>query len=328
MNDRNESDTAPHCDQKDTLGNRGQPVGLIKSLTIGLCVSTGLALVLVALTGLTGGRSPAERAATSLAMPIGMLWLSLLAAAVACRKRHQRRMAAVFLLAWLSVGVMFNGRVAGWFLRSMEHPAASNSIMSEDSPLKDAELKAVVLLGGYAGENRYGVPELGTDGQRLMLAAQLWHAGKTKTIICTGSGAEGAMAPSMIGRQMLVSIGVPNNVIFEVPGLNTAAEMQNLEQFFNDPPKNWLAKIGDEPTAHQTGFPTSEQTIGLVTTAVHLSRAMRLAETRSLEFMPLGCRFNGRPPGAFSGRELIPTASAGKAFAIALKEWLAGLVGR
>ncbi|MCA9136268.1 MAG: YdcF family protein [Planctomycetales bacterium] len=329
------TDTTSSCDQKDTSNAPAKQVGLIKALLIGMCGSALIVLTLVTLTGVIGGRSPAERAATSLAMPVATLWLFVFAFAIANLLRGHRMSATVLLAVWLFVGVTFNGRFASAFLRSMEHPEASNSMIGAESPLTQSPLQAVVLLGGYAGENRYGVPELGIDGQRLMLAAQLWYAGKTRTIICTGTGAEGGSDPSRIGRQMLVSIGVPDDVIFEVPGLNTAGEMQSLDAFFRDPPKSWLGKIGSrgagegqDNVSGERGFRPSKETVGLVTTAVHLARAMRLAETHELEFLALGTNFSGAKAETFSARDLIPTAAGGKTFGIALKEWLAAWVGR
>ncbi len=311
--------------------------GFGKAVAIGAIGAGLLAVSLVAISGIHGGRSPAERAATSLAMPVALFWLLLFAAAITCLVRRRVPLAALFAIAWLTVGITFNGSVAGRFLRSLEYPAASDPAASLESTLD-----AVVLLGGYAADNRFDVPELGYDGQRLLFAAQLWHAGKTKTLISTGTAIGDARDPSLIGRELLTSIGVPDHVIFEVPGVNTDAEMVNLKAFFENPPDDWLELVdrargksepGPQSGGHSRGpaNPPSiagGKSIGLVTSAVHLSRAMRLADKRGLVFTPLGCDFNGRPASRFEPRDLIPSADAGKTFAVAFKEQLARIVGR
>lgn len=290
---------------------------------MGIGCSGLLAVSLIVAAGMEGGRSPAERAATSLVMPVAMLWLFCFSAAITSWLLRSRRLALLFVLIWLTISVTFNGSVAGKFLQSMELPFESDPLSSLES-----NLDAVVLLGGYAGDNRFGVPELNSVGQRFLLAAQLWHAGKTSTLICTGTGTSGGRDPSVLARELLLSVGVPNQVIFEVPGVNTAAEMAALESFLENPPKEWIERIGHAKTPIETGFAPPVTKIGLVTTAVHLSRAARLAEQRGLEFVPLGCCFQGKPSAGLWARDLIPSAGAGRTFAIALKEWLAELVGR
>lgn len=310
-----------NCNQPDT--GRRVSVSLSKAILIGVGSAGLLSLVLVVWTGVTGGRSPAERAATTLVMPISAFWLFCFAGTITCWIRKHRLVALSFATLWLAISVTFNGYIAGRFLRAMEYPTTADPASSLSSPLD-----AVVLLGGYAMDNRYEVAELSCDGQRLLLAAQLWHSGKVKTLICTGTAIEDARDPSMIGRELLVSVGVPNEVIFEVPGVNTAAEMKSLEQFFESPPEPWLKQIQIPGGEIPEEFDPARASIGLVTTAVHLSRAMRLAADRDLRFTPLGCKFNGRPVKYFSPRQLIPDSGAGNSFAIALKEALARIVGR
>ncbi|MDV6032612.1 MAG: YdcF family protein [Phycisphaera sp. RhM] len=314
-----ESLEVPSHQQDRSLERRG--IG--KALVVGILAAGLLAVSLVALTGIQGGRSPAERAATSLAMPIALIWLLLFAGTIACFIRRRVPLATLFALAWLTVGIAFNGSVAGRFLRSLEYPAASDPAANLESTLD-----AVVLLGGYAADNRFEVPQLGNDGQRLLFAAQLWHAGKTKTLISTGTATGDFRDPSLIGRELLTSIGVPDHVIFEVPGVNTDAEMVNLKAFFEDPPDQWLQLVGATRDKFSAGPQAGGPSIGLVTSAVHLSRAMRLANKRGLTFTPLGCDFNGRPAGRFEFRDLIPSSGAGRTFAVALKEQLARIVGR
>nr|WP_161501543.1 YdcF family protein [Rhodopirellula sp. SM50] len=318
MGSRDEASDPPGPPDSSATSN-----GWFKAWAVGIGAAGALALLLIVWTGVQGGRSPAERAATSLAMPVALIWLLLFAGMIANGIRKQTRLATLFGLAWLAVGITFNGSVAGRFLRSLEYPVASDPAANLESTLD-----AVVLLGGYAADNRFEVPQLGNDGQRLLFAAQLWHAGKTKTLISTGTATGDARDPSLIGRELLTSIGVPDHVIFEVSGVNTDAEMVHLKAFFEDPPDQWLQLVGATRDQFSAGPQAGGPSIGLVTSAVHLSRAMRLADKRGVTFAPLGCDFNGRPAGRFELRDLIPSSGAGKTFAVALKEQLARIVGR
>jgi uncharacterized SAM-binding protein YcdF (DUF218 family) len=112
--------------------------------------------------------------------------------------------------------------------------------------------------------------------------------------------------------ELLESVGVPTAVIFKVPGENTTQEMKGLKEFFANPP---------------TAFPKSGDT-ALMTSAFHMRRAMRLAKSHQLDLEPLPCGYRSGFFRRFSPRDMIPNADAASAFGTALKECLAGLVGR
>lgn len=299
----------------------GQP-RLLRAMLAGIAGAGVFALLLVVGSAIVGGKAFGERAATDLAMPVGATWLLLFAGAIASWMRGNRLVSMGFVVAWMGVGLAFNSPTAGYFKQSLSYPVSSDPADSLESPLD-----AVVLLGGYARINRLGVPELGGDGQRLLLAAQLWHSGKTKTLIVTGTGHLDVGDPADIGHDLLVSVGVPDDVIFKVPGENTAAEMGYLKAYFEAPPASWSEKISFQAPS-DSGFDTHQHSVGLVTSAIHMPRALRLAKTQDLQFTPIACRFDGAKPAGLNPRALIPSASAGWTFAEALKEWLAGLVGR
>ena len=311
-------------DPADSFDHSGRHRGWPLALLIGAAGAGSLAIGLVIWTGLVGGRAYGERAATDLAMPLGSLWLLLFAGAVASIWRGNRPLAAGFAIFWLILGIAFNGGVAGAFYDSLTYSTDSDPATALTSPLD-----AVVLLGGYARNNQFGVPELRHDGQRLMLAAQLWHAGKTKTVISTGTGHLGKGDPSAIGRELLVSIGVPGDAIFEIPGENTAAEMRGIREFLRSPPAAWLEVVSSPSGSDDDGRESvPPPRIGLVTSAMHMPRALRLAEGQELHFIAVPCCLGGAPPDRFNPKVFIPSAAAGQTFATALKEQLAALVGR
>ncbi len=319
--------------------------GWIQSIAIGLAAAAAVVSIIVSGTWLLGGKSLADRTLTDFAMPVGMLWLGLMVTWVAALMRRRWAFAAFAAALWLAVGVIGNRPLGGQIRQSVEYAATANPADTIDTPLD-----AVVLLGGYAWTNQFDVPELTGDGQRLMLAAQLWHTGKTKSIICTGTAHFGDRHPSKLGKQLLTSVGVPPEVIFLVPGVNTSGEMRGLKTFFAEPPERWVKLVSDageagvsaaeNPAKPDGALPTDPQaegagglklqkfSVGLVTSAYHLPRALRLAKAQQLNFLPLPCQLSGSPETRFNPQDLIPTAGGAKSMAKGIKEWLARLVGR
>lgn len=282
------------------------------------------AIFLCLATWIINGTSTAMRAATDLAMPVGLLWLAIFATAVAAFRFGDRRHFVAACLAFLVFGTLFNGRFAGSMMRNLEYPAQRHPL----DPHFDQYFDAVISLGGYASVNRFGVDEVGTDGMRMLLAAQIWNAGLTNRIICTGASPI-SDDPSVIGRRLLESIGVPGNAIIELGGENTSGEMKCIREFLDEAPAGWAAPLdGVTPKTSNAVDDGTGPKIGLITSAFHLPRAMRLARAAGLEFQPLPCVYSGSPTETFSPRVLIPNAAAGKSLAVVLKEMLARLLGR
>lgn len=260
----------------------------------------------VGLTYLMEGTTLATRTATALVMPAGLLWLISLGGMVWFALR--RIWAASLLMAFVGAIVFFTG--CGYFSSQMmamlEWP--------EQAPpaTKDQPLRTAVALGGGVSIGPNGNPELGLDGERIFSVAQLWHAGLTRSIIVTGATPEGRYNPCDVGRELLLTAGVPDEAIFRIKGENTTQEMQAMKDFLADPPP---------------GFP-SDGSIALVTSAFHMQRAMRLAKVQEIDFAPYPCAFRGSIYDGYAPSRWVPSSSSMSSFALALKENLAGLVGR
>jgi uncharacterized SAM-binding protein YcdF (DUF218 family) len=176
----------------------------------------------------------------------------------------------------------------------------------------------------------------------------MWHAGKVDRIICTGTAKPhtppmvdfglrfdaaagfGESDPAEIGREILVALGVPPSRIIRSGGQNTTAEIQHLAAWLNDPPGAFLAPVTGDGESRDFQPVASPQAIrlGLITSAFHLPRAVRLAKARQLDFTPipadsLVASRNDRGIGI-----CVPTASAGDHVAKIMKEWLARILGR
>lgn len=269
-----------------------------------------------------GGRALAERCATDFVMPTGFLWLAMLTGAITFWKMRRTLAAVICAMVFVFLLTFFNSMIAGVFYRTTELELSENPMLQVTEPLD-----AVVLLGGYAVRNQFGEAQVNADGERLVTVAKLWYSGKTRTIICTGTAHMGDSHPSVLGRELLVSLGVPDEIIFEIPGENTSQEMQSMKTFLGDPPATWLKHVGSTDEAATTESQDSSRRLGLVTSSYHIKRALRLAETQGIEFTPIPCGFSSSD-NDWTPRQLIPNASAGSKMASVCKTFLASLVGR
>ncbi len=102
------------------------------------------------------------------------------------------------------------------------------------------------------------------------MAAELYHQGLTKELITTGQITEGVSDlvpdPSEQTRIIWTKLNIPPNVIRKIGGRNTYEEMQNLK-------KIWPELAGKR--------------IGILTSALHLPRAVRLSRAQGLEMTPI-----------------------------------------
>ncbi len=244
-----------------------------------------------------------QRSLVNLVMPIGLSWA--IAFWLGCRWwiRRQYRLAMSAMMAFALLSVLFNPYLAGRATAWLEGAAPKPSPLEVDRD----HYRTVVVLGGCAAYTRSGYPEVSGEGQRLIAAAQLWHAGKTKTIVCTGEDnfipdaaklsddERDRFHPWRVGVDLLHSLNVPKEALFHIGGINTSGEMQNLKRFLDSPP---------------AGFPT-EGSVGLITSAFHMDRSMRLAATQNLQLEPIPVAYKTAPDQSFSLVDVVPSVVAG-----------------
>ncbi len=244
-----------------------------------------------------------QRSLVNLAMPIGLSWA--FSFWLACRWwiRRQYRMALCAMLFFALLSTLFNGYISGRATAWLEGPAPIPSPLEVERD----HYRTVVVLGGCAAYTRSGYPEVSGEGQRLISAAMLYHAGKTKTIICTGEDnfipdadklskdERERSHPWRVGVDLLRSLNVPDKALFHIGGINTSGEMQNLKRFLDSPPE---------------GFPT-EGSVGLITSAYHMDRSMRLAGAQGLQLAAIPVAYKTSPDQVFSLVDVVPTVAAG-----------------
>ena len=266
-------------------------------------------LLLLAAVWLFYDSMAAQKIATSLAMPCGIIWYLLLCSTLVAHSTRIPRLTWILVVVWLLFTGLGNAFFAEQLTRSLERR------YTEIRPLAQQPFDYVIVLGGGASEGANGRQQGNGSGDRLILAAQLYHADLATTLICTGKRIASMDASSMDAseqsREVLIQLGVPNSAIEICGGRNTSEEMKTLGERFSN----------------------SDRRIGLVTSAWHLPRVMRLAMRNDFSPQPLPADFMNRPESTRRTwgetiQGLIPQAGNFSNVAKVSKEYLATLVGR
>lgn len=279
-----------------------------------------LPILVVAITWGQEGFVAAGRGATMMILPVGIVWLIVAGMVIVALLDRRWSHAGLFGLVFLVWSLVGNGAFSNWIIGRIEFPLTHSPHPALERRVGEMQpLDAVVTLGGSIGLKSDQFAEINGDGERIVSAAQAYHAKMARTIITTGSSTDGIGNPSEVGRDFLITLGIPKNSIFEITGENTQMEMQSLAAFLQRPPEKWslLIKGPESPR------------IGLITSAFHMPRAMRLARAQNLDLLPLPCAFRGdhtdRP---WKASDCVPTADAQVTVGLALKEMLAYALGR
>lgn len=234
--------------------------------------AAGLASMLV-LTGLAlHGKTGFEKTLTALTFPIQATWLllsgwSLSSLSIVVRSQRSRSRLLIPIVLWglfTACGSPMLGDACHLYLESLEKPF---------NPTHDPPLDLLVVLGGSTSQGPYRA-EVGDSGDRVLLAAQLFSQGKARRLITTGSellpGFGKGNSPAQQTTEIWTGLGIPVSKIETLPGINTYAEMQALKK-----------RIADDP-ALANEMSVAPPRVGLLTSAWHLPRALRLARAAGL----------------------------------------------
>ena len=283
-----------------------------------------------------------EKVAQELASPVGLVWLLLFVSWYWALLWRIKLLSFCSGLAWLLLTAFGNAFVANELVRFVERPYLAIEPLAQD------KLACILVLGGGSDSTPAGVPQLSSRGDRLALAARLFHAGKVEQIALSGMRWNKAAGDTELYEEsatILKQLGVPDaNIVQLKVGVDTSEEIQGL--------KRWLAEVSRPPaaetTAPQTAQPPDpEQTtgtqdtanpndaeiaptaetnfpggVGLLTSAWHLRRAMMLAERYGVAVQPIPADFLSGPVPRDPSR-MIPTADNLVVSQLALREILA-----
>ncbi len=255
--------------------------------------------------GLVSGPAMVEKLLTAMATPVGLVWLGLIGLVYFCILNRQAWPAVTGFGCWLILTIGGNQLVSNWLAETLEAPFQDIDIFQLEP------FDTIVVLGGGTSSRQNGRSQLGINGDRIATAARLFHAGQVTRLICTGTqtfrSSPDDLHPHEEAAEILIGLGVPRESVLQMRGENTSQEMANL--------KTWLDRNNPEGR------------VGILTSAWHLPRAIRLAESLGLEVSPVPSNFVSLPfvpsphlviPG---GRELMVTGNM-------MREYLARLVDR
>jgi uncharacterized SAM-binding protein YcdF (DUF218 family) len=265
------------------------------------------AVLIFSIFGLLGGITMLEKILTTLVMPVGLVWLGLITSTYLLLMSRQKLLGIFSLSCLLIFTLGGNQLVSNYLAYSLEAPFTQIDI-SQIPPLD-----AVVVLGGGTSSTYNNRAQLGMAGDRVATAARLYHSGQVKKIICTGSQSFRATPEDLHSREeaklILTEFGIPPDAIVLLEGENTSQEMNSL--------KSWIPE----------NIKSAKPRIGLITSAWHLKRAQRLANSHSLDFEPIPSNFISGPIN-LSPHWIIPSGDNLATTGRIVKEYLAAIVSR
>ncbi|MCK6548700.1 YdcF family protein [Myxococcota bacterium] len=240
-----------------------------------------------------------------LVMPVGLVWLGLLALGVHLVARGLRAQgaAALALFTFLSLAACPAVSTALMRVLESEHPEFDVGDTSKN-------FDAVLVLGGGATFRNDGAPMLTDQGDRIAFAARLVRHGRTKVLVASGSTIGGfgdVLDLSVAAERMWIELGVPPDVIRRSPEpKNTTEEL-----------------VAFRAMAAREGWTK----LGVSSSAWHLPRAMRLARRLGLDVTPIPSDHRGGRASAHPAA-LVPQAGALRTTQLALWELVGMAVGR
>lgn len=271
-----------------------------RRLQISVAIFLFPTLIYPVMGSLIEGRATTEKIITSWFMPLGIVWLLLLLLVLLLWNQRFFWSTCLATFCFLTLTIASSEFVADWLLSSLE---SEYTVWRLD---RDEPLDAVVVLGGGTKASpAFGRVE-GND--RVLYGAEIYLQKKTRLLITTGKSLiPGKNDPSTDTKALWMRLGIPEDAIQAIGGPNTAAEMRELKQLL--------------------GAKTNGR-IGILTSAYHLPRAMRLAKTSDLDLIPIAADHCYDPFSPIRFRSFLPNENALHETHIALKEHLAAWVGR
>ncbi len=282
-------------------GENDRSLGLVQRCLTAASVGVVVVLVIGVAAFLTTGKTGVEKNFTALCYPVGLAWFLTLCFACSSLLLSRGRSGWWLLVFAVAIYVFGTRPLANMALKTLEDSFVAFA------PDDDAPLDALIVLGGgtTTGPAR---SQAATAGDRVLYAAQLYHQGKTARLITTGAATPGsansAASPSAQTVEIWTKLGIPESDIEQLEGINTFEE---------------LSTLSDELATGEAAR------IGLLTSAFHIPRALRLAESRDLAVIPVGADYRAN---ANSPARIVPHSENLLKWETALHEYLAYIVAR
>ena len=277
-------------------------VGWFKSTLLVLVATVFLPLVA---TFVVSGKSSVEKLVTNMAQPLFISIVTVFAIGVGLIRRHETKAGWFLLFGSCLMWILSSSIVVSYVVKTWEASAAT-TILSVDEPFD-----YVVVLGGGTSVAPDGRAQFGSSGDRVGYAASLYLSGIAKHLVTTcdnlvisGSltgGFKTEEDPSFQTQRIWQSLGVPADVISELPGQNTRSEMAALREHT----EYW-----------------QDKRCAILTSASHMPRALALARRAGVPVHPIAADYR-TSTGPLTIKQFFPESDNLVRLQLIFKEWLA-----
>jgi uncharacterized SAM-binding protein YcdF (DUF218 family) len=270
------------------------------------------AVALVVMVVAAAGNREIQKVLGILLMPVGLLWLGLLAWTGAAALGRHFRLAAGLGLATALLTVSGNCWVGGALIGLLERQVPVSD------PDAGAPFEAVFVLGGGTSLSAGEQPALAEAGDRVAVAAALWHRQRTPILVASGLSIPALDRSRHLGvetRALWAGLGIPPAAVVVIPADESPAA---------DGPRITREEIVEyQRLCRARGWTR----VGLVSSGWHLPRALAACRRIGFAPLPIPAQPNGPLP-PFSLYYLIPQAKGVNAVQTACWEFLGLIVNR
>ena len=197
-----------------------------------LLVLSVLAAIFLVAIWLVAGRPMLEKTIQSLIAPVGIVWLGLFFVFYLSALWRVRGPALISLALWILLSVCGNSFVARRFAGTLE-AAYVETEREQNYPQFDA----VLVHGGGVNTSPAGLEQLSSSGDRLVKAARLYHQGKIKIIVVSGTHGlppyKGELTQAEAMARILADLKIPETAIRQIDGSNTLQEAQAFDRWLD-----------------------------------------------------------------------------------------------
>jgi uncharacterized SAM-binding protein YcdF (DUF218 family) len=242
----------------------------------------GVAVLLALAAAFSPGPYELRKFVSYCLMPTGVVWLGLLGLALALRRARQPRFAAAAFALWvaytLAGNVWLGNAMIGWLQRGYE----------TGGPAAPEPFDAVLVLGGAMDVSDDGLPRFAEGGDRVVHAVRVYRAGRARLLLASGPPvrlADGRLTSYPAATEAIwEQLGIPAGSILQVVGPKTTTdEVVALKKLVGE--RGW-------------------RRVGLITSAWHMPRAMRLCRRYGVDATPLPADVRGSEEAKL--RYLVP----------------------
>ncbi len=242
-----------------------------------------------------------------LVYPLGLAILLVIVGTLFRQRRARWISSLLLLLAAFGLWIAATPFVASSLASRLENRFPAR-------PIADVEAADVIILLGGVLSQSASLPveiNIGDPVDRVFVAARLFRAGKAPKIVVVGGNLpweSSTQAEAELLADLLVELGVPREaIVVETESRNTHENAVNAATIFAE--AGWKRGL-------------------LVTSALHMPRALAAFRKAGLDVVPVPTDFRALPPFYESPLDLLPNADALALTTNVMKEMIGGWVYR